>query len=138
MGFLEFIPVIGKAADKLLDLIPDPNARAKAKEAFELEVQAAAQAADAGQREINLAEANSGNWFNSGWRPFIGWVIGMALASYYLPMHIMAAVLWVKAAWVAQTLPPWPIGMDDTLTQLIFGMLGMGALRTIEKVKGGK
>lgn len=134
MAFLEFLPIIGPAVEKLLSLIPDPNERARAKEQFERDAQEAAQKADADQREINKIEAGSGSVFVAGWRPGLGWIGVVALASYYVPQHVMAAIMWVKVAWGATTLPPYPISMDDTIMQLIWGLLGLGAFRTFEKV----
>ena len=58
------------------------------------------------------------------------------MASYYVPQHVMAVAMWVKVAWWADKLPPYPISMDDTIMQLIWGMLGISAMRTYEKVKG--
>lgn len=133
MAILDFLPVIGPAVQKLLDLIPDPNARARAKESFEQEAQAAAAKADADQRAINLVEAASGSLFVAGWRPAIGWVCALALGFQYLVRPLLT---WAQGVWWPG-LPALP-GLDDALWQLMFGMLGMGGLRTLEKVKTGK
>lgn len=137
MAFLDWISPISSAVNKVLDLIPNENDRAKAAEQYQLAVQEASAKADEGQRAINQVEAASSSLFVAGWRPGIGWVGAVALGTYYLPQHIMAAVLWVKVAWAAQQLPPYPISMDDTLMQLILGLLGLGALRTFEKTAPG-
>lgn len=131
MSLLEFVPILGSAAQKLLDLIPDPNARAKAAEEYQRAVLDIAARAEAEQREINKAEAASASVFVSGWRPGIGWVCVLALGFQYLvrPLAAWAAAVW----WPA--MPPLP-GLDDSLWQLMFGMLGLGGLRTIEKTKG--
>lgn len=131
MGLLDFIPVIGAAADKLLGLIPDPNARAKAREDFEREVLAIAAKAEADQREINKAEATNASVFVAGWRPAIGWVCAMALAFQYLVRPLFA---WATGIWWPH-LPALP-GLDSNLWELMFGMLGLGGLRSFEKVKG--
>ena len=131
MGLLDFLPVIGAAAQKLIDLIPDPNARAKAAEEYQREVLAIAAKAEADQRDINKAEATHQSVFVSGWRPAIGWVCALALAFQYLvrPLFVWATSIW----W--PHIPPLP-GLDESLWQLMFGMLGMGSLRTFEKTKG--
>ena len=131
MGVLEFLPVIGAAAQKLLDLIPDPNARAKAAEEYQRALLDAAQKADADQRAANLAEAANPSVFVAGWRPAIGWVCALALGFQYLlrPLGTWAQGIW----WPG--LPPLP-GLDDALWQLMFGMLGMGSLRSFEKIRG--
>jgi len=138
---LDFIPLIGAAAQKLLDLIPDPGARAKAAEDYQralLDIAAKAEAdqrdvnkAEADQRDVNKVEAASASLFVAGWRPAIGWVCAAALAFQYLarPLWAWASVVW----WPASPPPP---ALDDMLWQLMFGMLGMGSLRTFEKMKG--
>jgi len=130
---LDAIPLIGAAAQKLLDLIPDPNARARAAEEYRRTVLDIAARAEADQREINKAEAASSSLFVSGWRPAIGWICAAALAFQYLlrPLWTWASGVW----WPGAPLPP---ALDDMLWQLMFGMLGMGSLRTIEKMGGEK
>ena len=131
MGILDLIPIIGAAADKLLGLIPDPNARAQAKEVFDREVLAIAAKAEADQRDINKAEASNASVFVAGWRPAIGWVCALALAFQYLirPLFVWATSIW----WPHITALP---GLDESLWQLMFGMLGLGGLRSFEKTKG--
>lgn len=79
-----------------------------------------------GQLEINKEEAKSASVFVSGWRPAIGWVCASALAFQYLARPLLIGFGY------GASLP----ALDDTLWQLLFGMLGLGALRTVEKVKG--
>ena len=130
---LDFIPLIGAAAQKLLDLIPDPNARAKAAEEYQRALMDIAAKADADQRDINKAEAASASVFVAGWRPMIGWVCAAALAFQYLVRPLWA---WASGIWWPGSPPPPEL--DDMLWQLMFGMLGMGYLRTYEKINGGK
>jgi uncharacterized membrane protein len=84
-----------------------------------------------GQLDANKAEAASPSAFTSGWRPAIGWVCGIALACQY----ILRPVLTWTAAMTGHPMPMLP-GLDDTLWQLLLGMLGLGGLRTYEKVQG--
>ncbi len=84
-----------------------------------------------GQLEINKVEAASASVFVSGWRPAIGWVCAGALCYQYLVKPI---VTWASAA-AGFNVPPMP-GLDENLWQLMMGMLGMGGLRTFEKVSG--
>lgn len=84
-----------------------------------------------GQIDINKAEATSASVFTSGWRPFIGWVCGAALVYQYL---VRPLAVWLFA--IAGIQVPAMPGLDDNLWQLLLGMLGLGGLRTIEKVKG--
>lgn len=127
---LEFIPLLGAAAQKLLDLIPDPGARARAAEEYQKALLDMAAQAEADQRGINRAEAQSPSLFVAGWRPAVGWVCALALGFQYL-----ARPLWVWASGVWWPCAPVPPALDDMLWQLMFGMLGMGSLRTLEKVR---
>ena len=124
MGLLAFLgPIIGKA----LDLIPDPTQRAQQ---FQLIVQSL-QEWDAQQNQVNQAEAQNPNLFVSGWRPWIGWGCGMALWYQYI---IVPLAIW-GTTWAGYSVPKPPT-LDENLWQLMFGMLGMGGLRTFEKIKG--
>lgn len=84
-----------------------------------------------GQLEINKAEAGSSSRFTSGWRPAIGWVCAAALACQYIARPLLA---WGGIV-TGHPLPDLP-GIDDNLWQLMLGLLGLGGLRTYEKVKG--
>ena len=125
------LPLLTPMLDKLLGLIPDPAAREKAQAEAMAQIIGAAQAADQAQTEVNKAEAASGSIFVAGWRPFIGWVCGAALAFQYLlrPLLTGGASLFHVQGF---DLP----GLDENLWQLMLGMLGMGGLRTFEKVRG--
>jgi Holin of 3TMs, for gene-transfer release len=85
-----------------------------------------------GQLNIDQAEATNPNMFVAGWRPYVGWVCGAALTYTYL---IYPLLTW----WLAMVHPELhapKLGNDSMLYELLTGMLGMGALRTLEKVKG--
>ena len=133
MGITAFLPIIGPAIQKLLELIPDPNARAEAEAEYQRAILDAAIKSEAEQREINRTEAQHNSIFVAGWRPAIGWVCASALAFQYL---VRPFWLWVLAVWWPQA--PVPPGLDGMLWELMFGMLGMGGLRSWDKTKGGK
>ncbi len=107
--------------------VPDPEARSAA----EAELRAALLAWDQGQSATNAAEAGSGNWFVAGWRPWIGWVCGVALAVQFV---LGPLAVWGFALAGRQIAPP--PALDEMLWELMFGMLGLGGLRTFEKIKG--
>ena len=88
------------------------------------------------QGEINSVEAAHRNIFVSGWRPFIGWVAGVSLGCFYIPQFALASYLWVRMCLTANVLLPYPEVNSDKLMSLIVGMLGLGAFRTYEKIKG--
>lgn len=91
---------------------------------------AAAVAIVQGQIDINKAEAASPSPFTSGWRPAIGWVCAAALACQYIGRPLLA---WGGIV-LGHPLPELP-GIDDNLWELMLGMLGLGGLRSYEKVK---
>ena len=117
---------------KLIDrLWPDPAQAATAKlELIKLQ-QSGDLAQMTGQLEINKIEAASSSTFVSGWRPAIGWVCALALLYQYLVRPLAVAIF----AAVGHPLPVMP-GLDENLWQLMMAMLGMGGLRTFEKVQG--
>jgi hypothetical protein len=82
------------------------------------------------QLDVNRVEAASPSLLVSGWRPAIGWVCAAALAFQYIVRPLAGAAL--SAAHVPVTIP----GLDDTMWQLMFGILGFGGLRTYEKTRG--
>lgn len=76
------------------------------------------------QLEVNKIEAASGSLFRGGWRPAAGWtcVLGLVYVSIIAPI----IGIWVQVP-----------AIDTSITmQILFGMLGMGGLRSFEKVKG--
>lgn len=77
------------------------------------------------QAAINTVEAGHRSLFVAGWRPALGWVCALGLAYAFL---------------VAPTLEIWtvePIKVpSDIMLELVLGMLGLGALRTVEKLAG--
>ena len=119
---------------KLLDkIIPDKDARAKAQEellktANDQEFQLALA-----QIEVNKEEAKSESLFKSGWRPAIGWTCTLGLIYNFV---LYPFLLWLVAVTGSSILPP-PL-VSDILMELVFALLGLGGLRTYEKVKGIK
>lgn len=86
---------------------------------------------DEGQVSINVEEAKSESLFKSGWRPYIGWVCGGGLSYQLLIRPIGTWIAGNCCGW-----QPMPSLEMDTLMTLLFGLLGLGAYRTYEKVKG--
>jgi hypothetical protein len=84
------------------------------------------------QIEVNKAEAASGSLFKGGWRPFIGWVCGIAFCYHFVVQPIIIFVV----ALVGINIPDLPEFQMNTLLTVLGGMLGIGSLRTYEKQKG--
>lgn len=126
------------AADLIKKLFPDPQAQAEAQ--FKLlqlasngelaQLQSVTDLAK-GQLQVNQTEAASTSLFVSGWRPFVGWTCGAAFAFKYIGAPV--AVMVCDMAGIALKLPAIETG---ELLPILLGMLGLGALRTVEKVKG--
>jgi Holin of 3TMs, for gene-transfer release len=131
--------VAGPVLSIINKIIPDKAAAAAAQIQLQTMVTQGAMAEElkqlesitTAQSDINKVEAASPTVFVSGWRPAIGWVCALALAFQYLVRPIVGASFSIAG----HTIPAIP-GLDDNLWQLLFGMLGMGALRTVEKFKG--
>ena len=84
------------------------------------------------QIEVNKAEAASGSLFKGGWRPFIGWVCGIAFCYHFVVQPIIIFVV----ALIGVKIPDLPEFDMSTLLTVLGGMLGIGGLRTYEKQKG--
>ena len=127
------LPSILPAVTDIVGRFLPEDKEAKAKAQREIEAQLAAHLAkiDVGQLEINKTEAANRSIWVSGWRPFIGWSCGVALAWTYVITPILNFIL-------AQTghlmdLPAMDMG---EMMPVLMGMLGLGGLRTFEKFKG--
>lgn len=135
-ALLALIPAISELLDKI---IPDPQAREKAKielmkaeRASDLEELRLALSADQMQGDINKQEAASQSIFVAGWRPFIGWVCGVAFAYHFVIQPILVFIIANHGGKVE--LPAFDM---QSLSTVLMGMLGLGGLRTIEKIKTG-
>jgi hypothetical protein len=84
------------------------------------------------QLEINKIEAAHKTVFVAGWRPFIGWVCGLALFYNFIARDLM---VWALALTTADTPPP-PLLHLDVLTTILYALLGLGGMRTFEKLQG--
>ena len=136
---------IGSLADfagKILDrLSPDPTVKAqqqlelaKMTQNGELAQLAADTDVIKGQLAINEKESQSPSLLVAGWRPMCGWVGAFALA--------YASMLEPLGRFVAQVVyhynGAFPV-LDTAITmQVLFGILGLGSMRTVEKIKGAE
>lgn len=129
--------IIGAGLQIINKFIPDPKAQAEAayqmaqlKQATEFKELEAQIAEIQTQTDTNKAEATNASIFVAGWRPFVGWVCGSGLAYQYILDPMLS---WVAAIY------HWPLppSLDlSTLITMLGGMLGFGAMRTAEKIKG--
>ncbi len=129
------VQVVGSIINKI---IPDPQAQVQAQlqllqlqQAGEFKEIDARLAEMTAQTDINKIEAANASVFVSGWRPFMGWVCGFAFATKYL----FGPLLLILATYAGHPFEMPKIDMTDMLP-ILGGMLGLGALRSYEKVKG--
>jgi hypothetical protein len=127
-------------ANLISRLFPDPAEAAKAnlellkmQQSGELATLAAETDLAKGQLAVNAAEAANASMFVAGWRPAIGWCCALGLAYEFLLRPMLP---WLIEVAFQTTVPDLPELPSETLMTLLFGMLGLGSLRTIEKVKG--
>lgn len=123
--------LIGPVAGLLDKFIEDKDAKNAMAHEIATMAEKAAHEEVMAQLEVNKAEAASGSVFKGGWRPFIGWVCGFAFAYHFILQPVLIFV--VTAAGI--TLPPLPEFDMTTLMPVLLGMLGLGGLRTVEKIK---
>ena len=114
----------GKVIDRLW---PDPAQAAAAK----LELLKLQQSGELAQIAVNTEEAKHPSVFVSGWRPAIGWICGAACAWNWIGLPALKAGLMM----VGKPLALAPADLTDMLP-ILMGMLGLGGLRTIEKLNG--
>jgi hypothetical protein len=127
------LPALGTLIDRL---IPDRAAAEKAKAEMEAELIRASNEAALAQVEVNKIEAAHSSVFVAGWRPAIGWVCAAAMALYYIPMALVGTGLWAWACIQAGVIVPRPEMGIVEIIGLVTSLLGMGTLRTTEKLNG--
>jgi len=116
-----------KPVSKILDkFVADKDLKAKLQHELNTEI----HRANLAQIEVNKAEASHKSLFVAGWRPFVGWVCAGALAYHFIFQPIMVFAISVYG--VSITLPEFDMG---SLMTILMGMLGLGGLRTLEKVQ---
>lgn len=123
--------VAGLVSTVVDKIFPDANIEAQAKaDALKAELAKELQYT-LGQLEVNKIEASSSSLFVAGWRPAVGWFSALGYGYEFLLRPL------ANGAALALGLPPVFPGIEiDALSSLLFGLLGLGTLRTVERVKG--
>ena len=111
--------LIGPVSAILDKVIPDKDLREK----LSHEIATMADKQMSAQIEVNKVEAAHKSLFVAGWRPAIGWICGFALLYSTIISPILG--IWVTVPEVDTSL----------LTTVLMGMLGLGTLRTVEKIQ---
>lgn len=91
-----------------------------------------------GQMRINEKEAEHKSIFVAGWRPFVGWVGGVALGYQFIlyPLMLWAWAIVDPVNAAGQAMKPPPVLAADELYTVLLGMLGIGAMRSYDKKNG--
>ena len=122
--------IFGTISTVLDRVIPDKNAREKAKEELERALNDQDFQIALEQIKVNLAEAQSESFFKSGWRPSVGWICSIAFGLHFVILPLFNYFLMLCGG--QPILVPFQM---DTLLTVLLGLLGMGTLRTVEKLK---
>jgi len=123
------LPSIMDVAGRFLP--EDKEKRAEAEREIEAKLADSLAKLDLVQAETNKVEAGHRSLFVAGWRPFIGWSCGFALAYTYVMQPILTFGL-AQAGYLVD-LPAVNLG---EMMPVLMGLLGLGGLRSWEKVKG--
>ena len=124
--------LIGPVAGLLDKFIPDADQKAKLAHEIATMAEKHAHEAAMAQVEVNKAEAQHRSVFVAGWRPFLGWCLSFAMAWHF----VLAPVTMFVCTYAGVEIPELPVFDMDSLMTVLLGMLGLGGLRTVEKVRG--
>jgi len=111
--------IIDKVVDKIDDFTLDKAEKAEL-----------IQEINKAQLEVNKVEAGHTSLFVAGWRPFVGWTCGVALCYHFVLQPFLVFLLYSSG--YQMDLPVFDM---TTLTTILMGLLGLGGLRSYEKVK---
>ena len=115
--------VVGSIIDKVADRIDDFTFDKQEKAELIQEINKA-------QIEVNKVESGHTSIFVAGWRPFVCWTCGIALCYHFVIQPFLVFLLYSFGYQV--DLPAFDM---TTLTTILMGLLGLGGLRSYEKVK---
>ena len=114
------LPVASKLLGKFIE---DKDTKNKLAHDIATMAEKHAQALAMEQIKVNQEEAK-GNWFQSSWRPLIGWICGLSLMINYMVSPILAGFgIIIPQADMSVMMP------------LLFGMLGIAGMRSYDKTK---
>jgi len=115
------IPAVSGILDKF---IPDADTKQKLSHEISVMADKHAQEIALAQIEVNKADAK-GNWFQSSWRPATAWVCVLGFLVNFLVSPLCAGFGIVI-----------PQADTSTMLPVLMGMLGLGTMRTVERLKG--
>ena len=118
MALLDLLQPVSKLLDKAI-----PDADLKRKLSHDIATMAEKQAHELAMAQVNVnKEEAKGNWFQSSWRPLIGWICGLSLMINYMVSPICAGFgIAIPQADMTVMMP------------LLLGMLGLAGMRSVDK-----
>lgn len=132
------IPIIGDIIDAVGGLVSEVVVDKDKKNELQVRLKELADKADErfheelmGQIEVNKVEAAHSSIFVAGWRPAVGWISAVGLGWQF----VLAPFTETVAKWFGWT-GTMPVVDTESLMMLILGMLGIGAQRSFDKMKG--
>ncbi len=130
---LALLPSLLELGSKVIDrVVPDKEAAEKAKRDLAAELQSQEFAIMLAQIDVNKEEAKSESVLVAGWRPAVGWIgaFGLGYAAIIDPfMRFISSVMFSYTG-------EFPAVDTNITMQILFGILGLGAMRSYDKVKG--
>ncbi len=121
-----FDKLIGPITGIVDKMVPDKDLREKLNHELSMSI----HNANLAQIDVNKTEAAHKSIFVAGWRPFVGWVTGVALSYHFILAPLVQ--FGFALAGIEQELPEFDFSQ---LSTILMGMLGLGGLRTFEKMK---
>jgi|TARA_B110000858_G_scaffold138738_1_gene157560 hypothetical protein len=115
--------LISPVAGLLDKFIPDKDQAASLAHEIATMSEKHAQELSLAQLAVNKEEAK-GNWFQSSWRPAVAWICVLGMAVNFLISPLLAPLGVVV-----------PQADTSVMMPVLMGMLGLGGLRSFEKVK---
>ena len=122
--------LIGPVSDILDKVVTDKDLKEKLSHDIATMAERHAHEVVKAQIEVNKTEAQHHSMFVAGWRPAIGWVCCLGMAGNFLIIPFVNMALELLETGVVV-----PMIELDLMMPVLMGMLGLGAMRTVEKVK---
>ena len=119
---------------KIAEFIPNPEERQKAQLQIQSLLMQAYVTADQQQRDINKVEAASPSLFVAGWRPAVGWLCVFTLAWTWFVGPMFS---WFLLVFGVHSVPALPTVNEAQANDLLYALLGIGAMRTADKLVPG-
>lgn len=124
--------LFGESTHRTIEPMPQPVQQQQLKEELDNTLKTVIAQAVAAKAPDKSPALTKKNIFISGWRPFIGWICGFGIMWAFVIQPVLTWFMKVSGD-VSTPIPPME---TDGLYQLVLAVIGMGGLRTYEKMKG--